>query len=111
MEHYSELYARDNSVSDAALRHVGHQPVMKELDMEPKTEELSKAINSLTSGKAPGIDGITAKVLKCGKPALLHRLHRLLCLCWKEGSVPQDMRNALYKNKDDRSGGGRIAKF
>ena len=26
-----------------------------------------------------------------GKPALLHHLHFLLLLCWKEGTVPQDM--------------------
>ncbi|KAI0217705.1 hypothetical protein LSAT2_030556 [Lamellibrachia satsuma] len=45
--------------------------------------------------------------VKCGKPALLHHLHELLCLCWEDGSVPEDMRDAniitLYKNKGDRS--------
>jgi len=43
-----------------------------------------------------------------GKPALLEPLHEVLCLCWKEGAVPQDMRDAtiitLYKNKGDRLG-------
>ena len=33
--------------------------------------------------------------------------HQLLCLCWKEGQVPQDLRDSkivtLYKNKGDRS--------
>ena len=51
-------------------------------------------------------------IYKHGKHALLHHaalhhLHVLLLLCWKEGTVPQDMRYAnivtLYKNKCDRS--------
>ena len=33
-------------------------------------------------------------------------LHEILCLCWSEGEVPQDIRDAnvmtLYKNKGDR---------
>jgi len=64
-------------------------------------------MKSLTSGKAPGKDGIPPEVLKCCQaeicPELLHILH----LCWQEGEVPQDMRDAnivtLYKNKGDRS--------
>ena len=40
-------------------------------------------------------------------PRELHELHVILCLCWREGKVPQDMREAntvtLYKNKGDRS--------
>ncbi|XP_037794156.1 uncharacterized protein LOC119589633 [Penaeus monodon] len=58
--------------------------------------ELSKAIDSLACGKAPGIPPEVIKVGK--KTALLHHLHQLL---------PQEMRDAniitLYKNKGDRS--------
>ena len=34
------------------------------------------------------------EAIKYGKPALLESLHELLCLCWEEGGVPQDMRDA-----------------
>ena len=38
-----------------------------------------------------------------GVPILLPHLHELLSLCWREGEVPQDMRDAkivmLFKNK------------
>ena len=37
---------------------------------------------------------------------LVNHLHELLCQCWDEGTIPQDMRDAnivtLYKNKGDR---------
>ena len=83
---------------------------MEELDTEPTLGELSKAIDSFTSGKAPGSDGIPADLLKHTKTTLLHSLHVLLCQCWQEleeGAVPQDMRDAkiitLFKNKGERS--------
>lgn len=67
----------------------------------------NSAIDALKSRKSPGEDGIPPEIIKCGKLALLEPLHKLLCLCWREGRVPQDMRNAkivtLYKNKGDRS--------
>lgn len=69
-------------------------------------QELDDAIDRLASGKAPGSDSIPPEVIKSAKPALLLPLHELLCLCWEEGSVPQDMKDAkiinLYKNKGDR---------
>ena len=102
-----ELYATENTVSEEALNDVASLPVMEELDKEPTRVELSKAIDSLTCGKAPGTDGITPNVIKLGKPSLLPHLHDLLCLCWNEGAVPQDMRDGkivtLYKNKGDCS--------
>ena len=70
-------------------------------------EELSKAIDALASGKAPGEDGIPPEIIKCGKSALLQPLHELLCLCWREWKVPLDMRDSkivtLYKCKGDCS--------
>ena len=42
--------------------------VLKELDIPPSVEELSKAIDSLACGKAPGKDGIPPDVIKAGSP-------------------------------------------
>ena len=108
-EHYQDLYLRESVVTEAALNSIPSLPVMEELDTPPteEDEELSKAIDSLARGKAPGGDGIPAEVLQCAKSTLLHHLYELLCQCWEEGYVPQGMRDAniitLYKNKDDRS--------
>ncbi|XP_047489149.1 uncharacterized protein LOC125039353 [Penaeus chinensis] len=106
VEHYLELYAMQNVVTDAALADTPDLPVTEELDALPTKEELSKAISNLSSGKAPGIDSIPAEVLNSGKPALLEPLHTLLCKCWEKGYIPQDMRDAnivtLYKNKGDK---------
>ena len=107
VEHYLELYSTENTITDQALDTIETLPVMTELDSEPTEDDLSKAIDSLKNGKAPGKDAIPPEVIKHGKHALLHHLHVLLLLCWKEGTVPQDMRDAnivtLYKNRGDRS--------
>ena len=80
---------------------------LEELDTEPTLQELSKAIDSLAYGKAPGSDGIPPDLLKHCKTTFLHSLHVLLCQCLQEGAVPQDMRDAkiitLFKNKRERS--------
>ena len=80
---------------------------MEELDTGPTLEELSEAIDSLASGKAPGSDGIPPDLLKHCKITLLHSLHVLLSQCRQEGAVPQDMIDAkiitLFKNKGERS--------
>ena len=43
-------------------------------------------------------------VLKHGKQTILQLLHELLCLCWEQGHIPQDMRDAnivtLYNKKE-----------
>eukprot|EP00745_Piridium_sociabile_P043277 TRINITY_DN8831_c0_g1_i1.p1 TRINITY_DN8831_c0_g1~~TRINITY_DN8831_c0_g1_i1.p1 ORF type:complete len:1016 (+),score=240.62 TRINITY_DN8831_c0_g1_i1:1061-4108(+) len=107
VEHYSELYARENMVTEDALDAIECLPVLEELDGEPSLEEISEALDSLASGRAPGKDGIPAEVLKCCKATIITELHEILCLCWRKGEVPQDMRDAnivtLYKNKGDRS--------
>ena len=107
VEHYSELYSRENIVTPSALDKIERLPVMEELDAMPTKDELSKAIDSLALGKAPGSDSIPPDLIKRCKTTLLHPLHELLCQCWEEGAVPQDMRDAkivtLYKNKGERS--------
>ncbi|XP_052673517.1 uncharacterized protein LOC128155711 [Crassostrea angulata] len=107
VKHYTDLYSTQNTVTVSALDAIECLPTMDELDVEPTLEELSKAIDNLASGKAPGNDGIPPDLLKQCKSSLLSPLHKVLCECWEDGSVPQDMRDAkiitLYKNKGERS--------
>ena len=107
VEHYSDLYSKENTVSTAALDVIDCLPTMDELDSEPLVEELSKAIDSLASGKAPGNDGIPPDLIKHCQTTLLLPLHEVLCKCWQEGAVPQDMRDSkiitLYNNKGERN--------
>ena len=44
VEHYSDLYGRENIIYDATLETVKRLPVMEELDETPILTELSKAI-------------------------------------------------------------------
>ena len=53
VEHYSDLYSRENTVSTAALDVIDCLPTMDELDSEPLVEELSKAIDSLACRQRP----------------------------------------------------------
>ena len=107
-EYYQELYLRENTITDSAVKSTCALPILEELDVPPSVEELSKAMNSIACGKAPGKDGIPPENIKAGRQtALLHHLHELLLQCWEEGIVPQDMCDAniitLYKNKGDCS--------
>jgi hypothetical protein len=107
VEYYSELYSRENNVTNNALNAIENLPCLTKLDEKPTETELKLALEKLTTGKAPGKDGIPAEVIKCGGSVLFTHLYDLLCQCWDEGAVPQDMRDAniitLYKNKGDRS--------
>uniref|UniRef100_A0ABM5FF36 Uncharacterized protein n=1 Tax=Pogona vitticeps TaxID=103695 RepID=A0ABM5FF36_9SAUR len=70
VQHYSELYSRKNVVTEEALNNIECLPVLEELDSEPTLAEINAALDSLTSGKAPGRDNIPVEVLKCGQYGL-----------------------------------------
>ena len=94
VQHYSELYSRENVVTKEALNNIECLPVLEELNSEANLAEIKVALNFLASGKAPEKDNIPVEVL-----------YEIFCLCWREGGVPQDMKDAnivtLYKNKGD----------
>ena len=53
VEHYQELYSRESTVTDSAVRSTCTLNILEELDIPPAVEEQSKANNHLACGKAP----------------------------------------------------------
>ena len=106
-EHYSDLYSRQSTVSESALAAMEQLSILHELDEVPTISDLKKAIDQLAPGKAPGSDEIPPDLIKQCQTVLLKPIYDLLCCCWAEGGVPQDMRDTkivtLYKNKGERS--------
>ena len=52
VEHYSDLYGRENTIYDATLEAVERLSLMDEIDEAPTLEELSKAIDGLPTEKS-----------------------------------------------------------
>ncbi|KAJ8049490.1 hypothetical protein HOLleu_02259 [Holothuria leucospilota] len=67
VEHYSELYSTENTVSEEAIYSILSLPSLDELDTEPTIAELEKTVNGLANGKALGNDGIPPEIIKKGK--------------------------------------------
>ena len=61
--------------------------IMDKLESEPTLEYVNQSLDQLSSGKAPGNDGIPVEVIKCAKGKLLKELHEILCQCCKEGEA------------------------
>ena len=58
VQHYSELYSRENVVTEEALNNTKCLPVLEELDSKPTLAEIKAALDSLASSKAHGNDNI-----------------------------------------------------
>nr|VZI14632.1 unnamed protein product [Spirometra erinaceieuropaei] len=91
-EHFRGVLNRPSVIYDAAI--------------ERLTQETIRAVQQLSSGKAPGSDAIPAEVYKHGDPLLMDHLTALFQEMWRQGEVPQDFKYAtivhLYKRKGNR---------
>ena len=106
-EHFEQLLNRPSAINSEAISEIPARTVNNQLDDLPTEQEVTKAIDELQSGKAAGPDGIPPEVFKAGGPTLVKKLTEFLCLCWDDGSLPQDLKDArivhLYKGKGDKS--------
>ena len=75
----------------------------------PALKEILAAIESMKSGKTPGLDGIPAEIYKYAGTALHAQLLKFYHICWTAKELPQQFKDALiisiYK-KGDRSNCG-----
>nr|VZI52208.1 unnamed protein product [Spirometra erinaceieuropaei] len=105
-EHYRGVLNRPSAISDAAIERLPQVETNVGLDLPPSLQETIRAVQQLSSGKAPGSDAIPAEVYKHGGPQLMDHLTALFQEMWRQGEVPQDFKDAtivhLYKRKGNR---------
>ena len=104
-EHFNGVLNQDSAFDKSVLDDIPQRGVNQSLDDPPTLKEVLASIKQLTSGKAPGADGIPPDIYKHGGKSIAVELHKLFVQIWQEGEVPQDFKDAdvvhLYKNKGD----------
>ena len=104
-EHFNGVLNLDSEFDMTLLDEIPQWDMNMSLITLPTLEEILGCIKQLTSGKAPGSDGIPPDIFKHGGTAIAKELFKLFTQIWKEGGVPQDFKDAdivhLYKNKGD----------
>ena len=93
-EHFSELLNLLAMPDPAVL---GTLPDLASSNMEAplRLEEVQLALKELRSNRAPGIDSITAELLRAGGPALEEELFSLLTEVWNSERIPKDWSRAI----------------
>ena len=69
-----------------------------ELDIDtepPKEEEIKRVVQTLKNGKAPGVDQITAELLKADTESTCVELRLLFDLLWREKKLPEQWKQGL----------------
>ncbi|XP_047472864.1 uncharacterized protein LOC125027771 [Penaeus chinensis] len=102
-EHYSVLYSRQSTVSESAVAAMEQLGVLHELDEMPTISELSKAIDQLAPGKAPGSDEIPPDLIKqyseinkrIGKAA--GTLSKLTDRVWENSTLKVSTKMSVYR--------------
>ncbi|BHF81341.1 hypothetical protein SprV_0702447100 [Sparganum proliferum] len=105
-EHFRRVLNRPSVISDAAIDRLPQVETNVDLDLPPSLQETIRALQQLSSGKAPGSDAIPAEIYKHGGSQLMDHLIALFREMWRQGEVPQDFKDAtivhIYKRKGNR---------
>nr|VZI37161.1 unnamed protein product [Spirometra erinaceieuropaei] len=100
-EHFRGVLNRPSAISDAAIARLPQVETNADVDLPPSLQESIRAVQQLSSGKAPGSDAIPAEVYKHECPQLMVHLTALFQGMWRQGEFPQDYNDAtilhLYK--------------
>ena len=82
------MLSRPSSVNDNAINTLSQIECNVLLDEFPTVMETRKAIQHLSSGKAPGTDVIPAEVNKVGELPMTEKLTELFQCMWRKEAIP-----------------------
>nr|VZI12383.1 unnamed protein product [Spirometra erinaceieuropaei] len=102
-EHFRGVLNPPSAISNADIARLPQLETNVDLHLPPSLQETIRAVQQLSSGRAPGLVATPAKVYKHGGPQLMDHLTALFQEMGRQGEVPQDFKDAtivhLYKRK------------
>ena len=107
-DYYTQLLNQPSVMPTAELTHLAAAAVA-DPDIncaEPTEDEVAQAIRRLKGGKAPGLCGITAEMIKASGRYGVQWLTKIIRAVWNSGEIPPDWRKGVilpfYKGKGSR---------
>ena len=94
-EHFNSVLSRQSSVNDNAINRLPQIECNVLLDKFPTVTETRKAIQHLSSGKAPGTDAIPAEVYKASGLPMAEKL-RVVSMHVEKGSYPTKLQGFFH---------------
>ncbi|VDL89370.1 unnamed protein product [Schistocephalus solidus] len=80
-----------SAISNAAIDRLRQVDMNNDLDLLHYLPETIRAVQQISSSKAPGLDAIPPEVYKHGGPRLMADLTTLFQEMWRQGQVPQSI--------------------
>ncbi|BHF59678.1 hypothetical protein SprV_0100263900 [Sparganum proliferum] len=100
-EHIGSVFNRPSTISDTAIVCLPQVETNAYLNLQPSLHETIGAVKQLSSGKAPGLDAISAEIYEHGDPQHMDRLTALFQEMWRQSEVSQDLKDVtiVYSHK------------
>ncbi|BHF76061.1 hypothetical protein SprV_0501915900 [Sparganum proliferum] len=98
------VLSRPSTICDAAIARLPQVETTLDLDLLPSLHETIRAVQQLSSGKAPGADAIPAEIYKHGGPQLMDYLTALFQEMWPHGADRHDLKDAAIVHLCMRNG-------
>ena len=98
LKHFSKLLFTDkqnwNSQLEERIKEMQSCNTFSDLDFRITRDEIKKAISSLKSGKATGLDRISSEMVKCSASVLLSVYEKLFNAILRSGVYPSSWRDS-----------------
>ena len=95
-EHFNSVLNRPSSVNDNAIDRLPQIECNVLLDEFPTVPETRKAIQHLSSGRAPGTDAISAEVYKAGGLPMAEKTDRVVPMYVEKGGYPTRLQGCFH---------------
>ncbi|VDO61039.1 unnamed protein product [Heligmosomoides polygyrus] len=93
--HFKEVLNQPEPSDTYDFRDEEEESVLEVYMGDITMQETDRSIKSLKGGKAPGLDEISAELLKAGGRAMTTTLTRIFNICWQRLEVPEDWKRGV----------------